>query len=62
MDLGNVGVFKQRADNGVFAAAWANDEYLHSLQGYFVWSARPKLCHAADPARTRLAREPPRHA
>jgi hypothetical protein len=20
----------------VFAAAWANDEYLHSLQGYFV--------------------------
>ncbi|GAT85349.1 hypothetical protein CVCC1112_9 [Paenarthrobacter nicotinovorans] len=46
----------------MFAAAWANDEYLHSLQGYFVWSARPKLCHAADPARTRLAREPPRHA
>jgi hypothetical protein len=36
MDLGNVGIFKQRADNGVFAAAWANDEYLHSLQGYFV--------------------------
>jgi hypothetical protein len=33
VDLGDVGVFKQRADNGVFAAAWANDEYLHGFKG-----------------------------
>ena len=36
MDFGNVGVCKQGADNGVFAAAGAKDEYLHSLQSYFV--------------------------
>jgi hypothetical protein len=36
VDFGNVGVCKQGADNGVFAAAGANDEYLHSLQAYFV--------------------------
>ena len=30
------GVCKQGSDNGVFAAAGANDEYLHSSQGYFV--------------------------
>ena len=36
VDLGHVGVGEQGADNGVFAAAGANDEYLHSLQGYFV--------------------------
>ncbi|BAS16109.1 hypothetical protein AHiyo8_44120 [Arthrobacter sp. Hiyo8] len=36
VDLGNVGILEQGADNCVFAAAGANDEYLHSLQGYFV--------------------------
>jgi hypothetical protein len=39
VDFGNVGVGKEGADNGVFAAAGANDEYLHSLQGYFVHPA-----------------------
>lgn len=39
VDFGNVGVGKEGADNGVFAAAGANDEYLHSLQAYFVHRA-----------------------
>ena len=36
MDLGHVRVGKQGSDNGVFAAAGADDKYLHSSQGYFV--------------------------
>jgi len=36
VDLGNVRVCKQGSDNGVFAAAGADDKYLHSLQGYVV--------------------------
>ncbi|CAH0327180.1 hypothetical protein SRABI128_05844 [Microbacterium sp. Bi128] len=39
VDLGNVRVCKQGSDNGVFAAAGADDKYLHSLQGYVVHPA-----------------------